>query len=102
MEEGNAALINSKYGSVSVKKVATFQLSERYETDFTIDEVQHLKAQKDKYGSFKIGVLTHTFILTGYESNVDVSTIGNTLKEIKIDSKYDNMHFGKSIKLKRF
>ncbi|MCB0685318.1 MAG: hypothetical protein KDC53_02300 [Saprospiraceae bacterium] len=91
---GKNVTMDCKYGSFKAESLNELQLSESYETDFTIGKLNTVVAQNDKYGSFEINHLTESFSINGYESSVNVNQVSTNFKLLNIDSKYDRMQFG--------
>ncbi|MCB0665321.1 MAG: hypothetical protein KDC80_05830 [Saprospiraceae bacterium] len=94
IKSGKKLSAECKYGSVRAESLSILDLAGSYETDFIIGRLDEVIAKNDKYGTFDIDVLNHRFVLTGYESSVDVNTVSKSVSEISVDSKYDRMRFG--------
>lgn len=94
---GTVSLVSSKYSSYNIAMADDVGLAGSYEDKVNLGTCTNLEAV-GKYTKLKVGSVSNSVILDGYENNLSVLKIDNDFEEIRITGKYLNIDLGFSAK----
>ena len=89
IEKAKQIELNGKYLESRIGTIATFDMSNGYENDFSIKQIDQLTSRNGKYCNFEIGTLTKSAkLLTSYEDDLSIDRVKASFSAVETDGNY--------------
>jgi len=80
--------INAKYTDIEMAVVGSLNMADSYDNNISLELVDQLLLNSSKYSSYRIGVISGSLTLDGYDDDFRVDLIASTAKNINMRIKY--------------
>ncbi|ALO14873.1 hypothetical protein L21SP5_01218 [Salinivirga cyanobacteriivorans] len=89
IEKANHVKINGKYFESRMETLTTLEMTEAYENDFSIKQIDQLSSKNGKYCLFNIGTLTKSVsLINSYEDDLSIDRVKASFRAIETNGKY--------------